>query len=179
MSIDGKTLQVAFKKYPVVFIVSTITVIVLLTMYLRSDLSDSLKVELEQKSAEANRYRTNVANSAQLDVQLKSLVEANRQVEARTLKQGELALNLQYFYRLEADAGIKYTELRPGAARPSKTRFVPINYSIGLEGTFEQVITFMRKLEQGPHFCRVNTFSALTTGENVRLNLNIDLLGLP
>jgi len=54
-----------------------------------------------------------------------------------------------------------------------------LNYLVIVQGDFTQIITFLKRLEQGAYFCRINTAVASASGSNVTLNLNLDLLGIP
>ena len=185
MSIDKRTLVTGIKKYPLLVASGIVSVLLLTTLYVRSDLSDIKQAELDQLTAEGNRYRANIANSAQLKEQLDFLIQANNAVKERAFKAKNMALNLQYFYRLEAETGVKYLDLRPGSRNePGKTpkstgTYIPLNYVVNVQGDFTQVITFLKRLEQGVYFCQINSAQATGVGSSVTLNLNLDLLGMP
>jgi uncharacterized membrane protein len=114
MSIDARTLTAVVKKYPIPVISAIIAVVLVVVLYLRSDLSVLQQAQLDKFTAEGKLYRTNVSNSAQLEEQIDFMVQANAAVRARALNASGLAENLQYFYRLESEVGIKYRDLRPG-----------------------------------------------------------------
>lgn len=190
MSIDTHTLVTGAKKYPVLTISGIISVALVAVLYLRSDRLDLQQAEFDRLSAEAARYRANITNSAQLREQLDFLVKANNAVKDRAFKSESMALNLQYFYRLESETGVKYLDLRPGtrsatagkpAAKPgvSSNDYVPLNYVVNVQGDFAQVVTFLKRLEQGAYFCQINTAQATGSGLGITLNLNLDLLGVP
>ena len=126
------------------------------------------------------RYIRNVTNSAQLQEQLDFLFQANQAVKARALSAEGLAENLQYFYKLESELGIKYRDLRPGnrAATSKQATYVPINYTVSIEGSFADIIIFLKHLEQGAYFCRIVSASASGSESKVSLSLNLDLLGI-
>jgi hypothetical protein len=181
MSIDTQTLLARVKKYPVLVISVIVSVVLLATLYSRSGLLESEQAELEKYSNEARRHRSNISNSALLQDQLTYLLQANKAVKDRTLVAGGLAQNLQYFYRLEAEVGIKYIDLRPGSSTQlaKGASYVPLNYVVNVQGNFTQVITFMRHLERGAYFCRINSAVLSNSNSTVTLNLNLDLLGAP
>lgn len=181
MSLDTESIVTAAKKYPVLVVCGVVGIALLVTLYMRLDLMDAQKAELEKYSAESNRHRANIANSAQLQEHLDFLIQANKAVGDRALNAGGLAQNLQYFYRLEADAGVKYLDLRPGARvnAVKGTAYVPLPYIINVQGEFAQIISYLRSLEQGAYFCRINSASASGNGSTITINLNLDLLGVP
>jgi len=189
MSIDTQSIVTSVKKYPILVICGVVGIVLLITLYMRSDLMAVQKAELDKYSAESSRHRANIANSAQLQDQLDFLIQANNAVRDRALSTGGLAQNLQYFYRLEADAGVKYLDIRPGSTRAASTSvgkpaaaaatYVPLNYIINVQGDFVQIISYLRSLEQGAYFCRINSAMASGSGSIITVNLNLDLLGVP
>ena len=180
MSINTQALLGGFKKYPLL-VISVLMILVLLgILYARLGLIEAQQAELDKYLAEDSRHRANISNTGQLQEQLDFLIQANKAVKDRALAAGVVAQNLQYFYRLEAEVGIKYLDLRPGSRLSGKSStYVPLNHIVNVQGSFTQIITFLRKLEQGVYFCRINSALASSDGDVVTLNLNLDLLGVP
>ena len=87
MSVDAKASFVALlRKYPILFVCGTITVVLLALLYMRSDLISAQQAELDNYVAQGKRYHTNIANASQLQAQLDYLVRANKAVVDRALK---------------------------------------------------------------------------------------------
>jgi hypothetical protein len=184
MSADVKISLVALlRRYPLLFACGAIALILLGVLYMRSDLIAAQQEELDKYSAEGRRYRSNIANGAQMQEHLDYLVQANKAVADRALKAGALAQNLQYFYRLESETGVRYIDLRPSGKPAAKGKvapiYVPLNYVVTVTGTFPQVIRFLRQLEHGEYFCRITAATASGTGGLATINLNLDILGVP
>ena len=179
MSIDAQTIKVGFKKYPILVICGALVIALIVVLYSRADLLAAQQAELDKYTTEGKRYRANVQNAVQLQEQLNFLIQANDAVKNRSLTAEGLARNLQYFYRLENEVGIKYLDLRPGGRSGKAAIYLPLNYIVSIEGNFAQVIAFLRHLEQGEYFCRINSASASKNGTTITLNLNLDLLGTP
>ena len=182
MSLDAKTLQSLVKKYPVLAGCIIVGPGLAITIYTRSDMSSTLAAELDQRSAEGKRYHANLLNAVQLNEELQTVMDANRVVKEHAINPADLAKNLQYFYRIEAESGVKYTDLRPiGSANPKRSGsvYIPVNYAITVTGDFLNIITFLRNLEQGAHFYRLNGLVASGKDSSATLNLNVDLLGQP
>ena len=180
MSIDTQAIIARVKKYPILVVCAGLSIILFTLLYFRSDLTAKQQDELTALTDTGKRYRSNISNSAQLQEQLDFLMQANQAVKARALNADGLAENLQFFYRLESEVGIKYRDLRPGnrvSAGP-QSAYVPINYIVNIEGSYVQVITFLKHLEQGACFCRITSASVSGGDANVSLNLNLDLLGV-
>ena len=199
MSLDTKDIVALFRKNPILSSCALVSVLLLLVVYFRFGLIASAQVELDQKNAEGKKYHDNVLNAGQLRAQMAVVAAANRIVRDRAMHPGNLAKNLQYFYRIEAETGVKYTDLKPGAvsvenkllAAPISGRtvpapaanksgmknYVPVNYAITVQGAFPQLVAFLRRLEQGGYFYRLNTMIISTVGPTISFNLNIDFLG--
>ncbi len=187
MSLDNKALLALVKKNPVLSACSLISLILFVVIYMRSGLGSELRAELDQKSAEGKRYHANLANPAQLPSELAVVTEANRIVRERAINPSDLAKNLQYFYRIEAETGVKFTDLRQvGAGISSSTGtkhagavYVAVNYTMSVSGDFPKIIIFLKNLEQGTRFYRLNSMTTSVTGAGTTLVLNVDLLGRP
>ncbi len=65
----------------------------------------------------------------------------------------------------------------------AKTTFAAVPFSVSVQGTLPQVLNFLRQVESGTHYARVNP-SAISISQSGRggpltLTLNLELLGLP
>ena len=184
MKPDATVVRGGVKKYPVLAAAALVFIPLALFAFFRSDAIDLQQAELDRFQAESKRYRANIVNSAQLQQQVDFLAEARAAIGKRTFRSESLPLNLQYFYKLESEIGVEYLDLRPGG-RPATSpkpgdpaAYYPLNYSVSVKGTFAQVIAYLRCLEQGAYFCRINSASLLGSGSSVTLNLDLDLLAI-
>lgn len=194
MAISNEQLLAAIKKNPVVTVCIVIVLACGVGFYLRQGDLPAAEQQLEDLSKQGRWMSANIKNSVRLDEELQLLATANEQIEKRLVEAGRLADNLQYFYELEAATGIKLIDLRQVAASPigrgpaKQTLFSPVNFSVALNGTYEQLMDFLQRLEGGRHFCRVLTadFSplyaeggavGLARPDELTLTLSIELLG--
>jgi hypothetical protein len=158
------------------------------------DLLVQARTETQLLQSEAENIKRNLRNATGLREQLADLKVLLSIVDARLVRQEDLASNLQYFYRLESETGAKILLLRQmtGAtvtapAAPSSTAaYRPIPYSVIVEGSAAQVMAFLTRLERGPHFNRSQVFTAqrgaTDSAEGIRsgtvvVNLNVELMG--
>lgn len=159
------------------------------TVIVRSSLLPEAEAELAQKTAEADKHVANATNSAQLKDQLAALVAAGKEVDARTIRVGQLGINYQYFYKIIAESGVKQVDLRQAPVAPatgskaSKAGFVPVAFTVVVQGDFRQVLHFLKLLDSGARYCRVSGANlGLVAGERggaILLSLNLELLGQP
>jgi hypothetical protein len=181
----NQELLAVLKKNPVSVGCGVLTVLLGVGIYFRSDRLPEVTAELEQKSAEGQRLAANLQNSAQLTEQYAAIAQAGKEIESRLIKASELAKNLGYFYKLEADTATKLIELRPLPLAPvkgAKSTYVPVIYSVAVQGDYTQLLEFLRRLEHGAHYCRI-VVSAISGTSNergpLRLSLTVELLGQP
>ncbi|QYM79565.1 hypothetical protein K0B96_02810 [Horticoccus luteus] len=190
MALTGPQLLAALKKHPVATLAIAVSIGCAALLYFRQGDSEALTADLEQKTQEGERLEANIKNSTQLTEQSAALSEAMNAVEGRLIRAANLADNLQYFYRLESETGAKLIDLKQtGAELPAvkgpKPLFQPIGFTVGLRGSYDQVLEFVRKVENGAPFSRIVAATvtsppeSLDKGSFVTLSLNVELLGLP
>jgi Tfp pilus assembly protein PilO len=167
-----KDIPVLLKKYPFSATCGLISVVLAGGYFFRSGSVPEAEVELKNKTEESRRLRANISNAAQLKEHFDALNEANQAVSGRLMNAADLAKNQQYFYKIEADAGVKLTDLRPGSAavlpggKPApKTFYATVPYASTVDGTYEQLLSFLRKLEAGEHFQRIVSANVMLGGQ--------------
>lgn len=158
-------------------------------LYFRGDAVAESQKLYDEKSAEATKMVNNVKGAPGLPEQVAELQELGKQLDARLVNENQLAVNLQYFYKLEADHGVKLLDVRQNnASRPArgaaKTSFTPVPYSLSVQGTYAQLLKFLGELQNGRHLCRINTAVFNKPGgadtsatQQMTLTLSVELLG--
>jgi Tfp pilus assembly protein PilO len=192
MAIQTQDLVSFLKKHPV-GLVCTILALILggVGNYRSSGIGD-LEMQLEEASRKGERLKNNLRYANRLDEQMAALTRASERISERTINPGALATNLQYFYRLESEYKLKLLDLRQGTpdARKTQSAYLAVPYAVTVEGTYRQLIEFLRQLETGAHYIRflainvapsrnAEPASALVTDPVIVLSLNLELLGRP
>ena len=176
------------KKNPVSFGCGALSLALAVGLYLRSEAIPEAEDELALKSAEAQRYALNLKSSSQLKEQHEALVADNKTIESRMVRVSQYGVNTQFFYKLFADTGVKQLDFRQSTAsanvpKGGKATFFPVAFSVSVQGSFAQIIDFLRQLEDGAHYCRVLNATCSGGAGNragpLTLSLNLELLGLP
>lgn len=182
----GSDLIIVLKKNPVGVACGVIALLCGAAYFVRTDTLE----EKKQKVADAIKQRdvmvANVRNAAGLVHQTDSLIQETKQLESRLVKANQLATNLQYFYRLESDTGVKLTDVRQNqVGRANAGLFIGIPYTVTFQGTFRQALEFLQKIESGKHLSKYSSISfnkatgAESTGGILSVSMNIELLGTP
>lgn len=163
----GADLLALIKKQPIAFACGLIALLCGIALYIRSDAVDEAQRLFEEKDKESQKIALNARHTTGLAEQVQEIQGDAKQLESRLVRAGNLANNLQFFYRLENDTGAKLVDVRqnglpPAKANAPKTLFVPVSFSLTLQGTYPQIWTFLRRIETGPHFAR---FDRLTVSK--------------
>lgn len=173
------------KKHPIGFGGALLCLVCGVILYLRSGNIATAQAELEAKSAEAAKMAANIRNSGNLSEQLAEIQAHSKALEGRLLKAGQLAVNLQYFYKLETENEVKLIDVRPGTVpKNGSSPYIGVPFTVSVQGSYAQVMNFMGRLQNGRHFCRITTanFSKVTAGASnslISLSMNLELLGQP
>ena len=191
---NGQQLLGFFRRNPIGVVCGALSVVLAVLVYFRSDALASAEEKLEETTALGKRYAANLTHAAQLKEQYEGLVAANKAIEERFARASQLTQNLQYFYKLEADTGVRMT-VTPvtqaqsvAAAMAAKKSLIPVAFSVSVQGDYASVIEFLRRVEQGAYYSRVLTctlnaagMAGVDTGgaRGMTLGLSVELLGLP
>jgi len=157
-------------------------------IYFRADEVPAATEELTKKADEGGRLAANLQNAAQLKEQVETLTACEKELESRLIYASQTLPNVQYFYKLQSDTGVKMTVNSQGAVPPAaknaaKTTFIGVPFTITVQGTMSQMIDYLQRLENGTRYCRVMSVTCgvpvTDRGSAVTLALNLELLGLP
>lgn len=181
------TLIAGLKKHPLPVVCFTLSLAIGGVLISRMGNIATLEEDIQKKSELAEKYSANIKYSAQLKEQFEAVTAANKAIDARLARASQQGNNTQYFYKLERDTGVKLLSFSqaptPPAGKGAKTTFASVPFSVSVQGTLPQVLNFLRQVESGTHYARVNssTFSVGQGGRTgpVTLTLNLELLGLP
>ncbi len=182
----GADLIILLKKHPIGVACGIVSLIGGVTIYLTSDTIDTTKQQLDEVTQQSEAMASNVRNSTGLVQQTEAIQQAAKQLESRLVKANQLATNLQYFYRLESDTGVKLTDVRQNqAGRPGGSLFIGIPYVVTMQGNFKQVLEFLQRIENGKYFAKYTSISFnkaagdTTAGGLLSVSMSIELLGTP
>lgn len=191
----GADLLALIKKQPLAFICGLVVVAAGAAFFLRGETVAEAQTLFQEKEDEAQKTEANARNSAGLAEAATEMQELGKQFDARLVRATQLATNLQFFYRLESDTGVKLTDVRQNAIAPAKagapkTAFVGIPFAATVQGSYAQVYDFIRRVESGPHFLRINQLTlskvapaggptAAAAGDQMTAQLQLEILGTP
>lgn len=177
------------KKQPVGFVCGLICLLCIGWLYYRSGALEARQKAYDEKSAEAAKVISNVSTSKNLAAEVAEIQVATKELEGRLVRESQLALNQQYFYRLEAETEVKVLDIRQNQRTgKGKSAYAGIPFNVNVQGPYKNVMAFLQRVEKGRHFCRVLSASftkSTMAGEGaagtpaITLALSIELLGQP
>jgi hypothetical protein len=184
---NGADLSILIKKHPIVVTCTLVSLISGVVFYYQGDTLEDLKSQVVDKAKQSQTVQSNVRNSVGLPQHVEGIQKATKQLESRLLKASQLATNLQYFYRLESETGVKITDVRQNQLGRSSggALFVGVPYTVTFQGSFKNVMEFMQRIESGKHLSKFSTvsFSKAAGAEPqnglLSVSMNIELLGTP
>ena len=184
---SSQTLGSGWKKQPLVLVCVVAGVVLAGAIYWRSGTIPEAERLLAEKSAEAEKLATNIRFSAQLKEQTEAVESAIKAIDERIIRASQLGANTQYFYTIVNETGIKLIDLRQTTpstvAKPAKSLFLPVVFSISVQGDLKIILEFLRQLENGTHYCRVLNATCSGNSANraapLTLALTLELLGTP
>ena len=186
----GEQIVATLKANPISVACGALALALAVGIYFRSDKVPLADAKLEEKASLGERIDANLKNGVQLAEQTTALSTARQQIETRLIHPDELAKNLQYFYKLEADTGTKLIELRQNSNQPkapkAKASYIGVGYNLTVRGDYVRLLDFLHRLESRQRFCRILTASVAVNGSTpaeraneLTLNLVLELLGQP
>ncbi len=175
------------KERPTASVCAVLSVLLLLAVFVRAGALNDARESLDRISREGNRINDNIKNSLNIGEHLDAVQAVAQDVDARLVRPAELARNLQYFYRLEGQTGVRIASLdqRSVAARGEDEEgagvYVRVPYEMAVEGEFTDLLTFVHAIENGRHFARIRNFEIIrarqTESTLLSMAMNLELLG--
>jgi hypothetical protein len=192
MSISLKSIAGKLKQYPIVALAGLVSVLCLVAIFIRGADLQALETTLEESELEWDRIEGNMRRARGLEEQLEKLRELNHAVQERLLNPAEVAINYEYFFAIERQTGVRISNPNQGGpidqARasalgiPQLKSFVPISYSIGVEGSFPEILKFLTEMTHQQFFVRVSAFNvtrfAAQGAGQLSANLQCQILGV-
>lgn len=178
------------RRFPVPTACGAIIVVCFFAYYLRMNLLTDLTIENDEAQMQLQQVEQNVTYGRTLNADIALMNEKVTELDARIIKPAELATNMKYFYEIEAATHVTIADLRQSVTPPAKgapkTILYPVDYSVEVNGRFDQTIAYLNELEHGRHFYRLQSFNLVRGRADgnagtapLTMSLNLQLLGWP
>ena len=146
---------------------------------------DELAERYERTHQEGEAMMLSLNGQPRVTAQFATIEEAVAYIDKNLAAESDLAGNQDYFFQIEKSTKIHLVNLSQLSSQPSTEdeAFHAIPFSLRLTGSYAQVLDFLHQLETGPRLLRVKNYrfsqSESASGENLSLDLTVELLGRP
>lgn len=154
MSVNLTNAEAAIKQNPFAAACGAIVVLFIVILTLRQDIPAKLELATSRAKDLLGKNQQNIVNAVQLPEQTEALRRINLKIREAALAPLELPRNLNYFYALEARAGVKLVEVQqqplPQPASPAKgvkPYYVPLAFRLTLTGSYIQIMRYLAGIE--------------------------------
>lgn len=184
-----------FKKNYILGICGFVSLVCLGIYIVRSEQITRLAADYDDLDIRRTRILKNLKFASDIEADLQEAQAFLKDAEGRLFSPEDLATNQRYFYEVESATGVQMKSIQqvikdlPDGKRDKKARkkaaksnFQEIIYDMNIQGTYENVLTFMRELEGGKAFMVLEAVSMIpvkaVAGEpEVSVRLSVTVLG--
>jgi len=184
----------AIRKNLVIAISGVITATCMTVYVLHMDKKPDLESEIEQIEIRISTMLRNITNSAGLKEDLEVVKSQISELDERMFRPQELATNYNYFFNIETSTNVSLSELKQvEIVKEDVNRekhkmpnlivdaYVKIRYDMRANGTYQDLVHFMRTLEGGPSFYKLEKFrlskSSAVGDELLSMDVSFLMLG--
>lgn len=194
MSVLG-LLQYAMK-HLVATICSIVVIGCIAAYFIRNETIVRMAADYDDLNVRRTRILKNFRYSASLEQDLEEMRKMSDESEIRLFDPEDLASNYSYFYKLETNSEVKLSNLqqmekplpagKAGAKarkKAAKAKYRSIVYEMNVSGDYENVLNFLRGLEGGKSFYRLEAVAmadlkgSLGSEPRVTMRISLNMLG--
>ncbi|HEY4301008.1 MAG TPA: type 4a pilus biogenesis protein PilO [Candidatus Didemnitutus sp.] len=108
---------------------------------------------------------------------LTALQDALTQIDRNLIVEGEMEVNLGYFYKIERLSRVHLSQLNQLSATtaPDGSPYRAVPFSMHVNGSYSQLMNFVHQLETGPRLLRIRSYSFVRTADVKAKTLDLDL----
>lgn len=183
------------KKNYIVAICAIVTVVCLGVYFVRNDQITRLAADSDDLSVRHSRILKNLKFASNIEGDLEEIKVMKSDSESRLFLPEDLATNQRYFYQIETSTGVEMSSLQqvmkplPEGKQNKKARrkaenspYQEIVYDMNIEGTYVEILAFLREIEGGSAFSVLDGMSVInskkTLGDSkVEMRLSVNVLG--
>ncbi len=187
----GEKLEVilkVIKQRPTATVSLVIALVLGVFYYIRGGHLEAVIEEQAFAENEWNRIEFNVRRARDLEQHLDQMRIVEEEIASRLMNPAEVAINYDYFYRIERETGVRLVTINqtgqvdsrgvPGL--PALSNYSAVGYTLSVEGNFSQVLDFLSEVANGRFLARVSAIniSSAAQGRGVTANLQCQILGV-
>lgn len=190
-----KKILLYLRKNYIVGISGFVALACLVVFLVRSGQITRLMADYDDLSVRRTRILKNLRFGSEIEPDLEKMKSMSKAVDSRLFHPADLASNQRYFYQIESATGVALTSLQqiikplPSGKKNKKARhlaekskYQEIVYDMGVSGTYEEILAFLREIEGGDAFVCLGGFSVVKAADSekgalVSMRLTVEVLG--
>lgn len=175
------------RQYPLPLFCALVVVVLVSLYFLRGPLVDELDVTNADLEQERNAMQFNKKESQNLKTQVELAQKLIQDADKRLMDPKEVALNYDFFYRLEKSTGVRILSMGQAIStenspwRPTLSLYRLVTYDITVEGRLENLMEFTQQVQRGSYLARLESLSATKSSgeksESISASLKLLVLG--
>ncbi|MDQ8196564.1 hypothetical protein QEH56_00305 [Pelagicoccus enzymogenes] len=183
------------KKNYIVSICSLVAIVCLGVYLVRSDQITRLAADYDDLSVRHSRILKNLKFGSDIEADLDRLKTMSEEIEARLFSPEDLATNQRYFYQIESATGVEMASIqqiikplpegknnKQARMKAERSPYQEIIYDMSVQGTYTEVLSFLREIEGGEAFAVLDGFTIMDSKSKeadpeVDIRLSVNVLG--
>lgn len=141
-----------------------------------------LAVESERTRHEGEAMLLSLSNHPRIQAQSAEATRALAYIDEHLAAEADLAGNLDYFYQIEKTTRVRLTNLSQLSSQPpaDQDAFIAIPFSLRLNGSYLQILTYLHALETGPRVVRIKNYRfSQASADALTADITVEMLGRP
>lgn len=177
---DIQAILAKLKQYPVAVGAIVLTLLLAVALYVRKSGIPDMETEQEELQAQVSTFEDNAEAALNLEEQTEAMKTLASDIDSRTMLRAELTKNVAYFYDFEREGELEIDSIiqvprgnlsRQQAREAEKARYETINFTIQVEGTYENLIRFAHDVRNGNKIVRIEDMGITPAGSAANLAL--------
>lgn len=173
LSLLGKKLL----QFPVLFVCGIVLPLLVILLIMRGPKVAQYDAEMDKLEREWTNIQTNIERSTGLREDIDLLEAGLEEIQGRLMRVEEVAVNHEFFYAMERQTGIILRQFSQGSATLGQDlpmggegmrNFSSIPYNFVMEGTLEQILTFIELLDRQPYIVRLDSLNISRPAETTQ-----------
>lgn len=161
-------------QYPVPFVCGILIPLILVLLIMRGPKISEFENKLPALEKEWKNMQTNVERSTDLESDIVTLEAGLEAINSRLMNVEDVAINYEFFYRLEDQAGVVLKQFSQGTAsegeelpvgRDGLRNYSVIPYDVSMNGTLPQILRFLDLLDRQEHIVRLDQLNIMRPSE--------------
>ena len=166
-------------QYPIPFVCGILIPLILVLLFMRGPKIAQFEEQLPALEKEWKSIQTNIERSTDLDHDIVVLEAGLNRIQERLIKVEDVAINYEFFYHLESQAGVVLKQFSQGTAssgedlsigRDTLHNFSVIPYNLSMDGTLPQILKFLDLLDRQEHIVRLDQLNITRPSEQSKEN---------